>query len=207
MHVEAEGGDLACRELKIDHLVLRPENVDLADSGHGQHLGADVLDLIAELPLAQPIAREGINVPEHVAEAIVEAWADHPLREIALDVGNHVADPHPGRLHVDRLGGVAQIDEHGGLARDGDALRVVERLQFFELLLDPVSDLARHLLGRGAWPLRLDHHGLDGEVRVLLTSELKIGKQAGHHEGDHEIPDERAVPERPVGKIERLHGS
>ena len=204
--VEAERRDLAGREFEIDHLVLRAEDVDLADVRHGQHLGADVLDVIAQLPLAQAVAGEGVDVAEHVAEAVVEERPDHPLRELALDVGDHVADADPGRLHVGGLGGVTQMDEDGRLARDGDAAGVVERFQLFELLLDPVGDLPGHLRGRGARPLRLDDHGLDGEVRVFLPAQLKVRKQARRHEGDHEIPDERTMPERPVGEVERLHG-
>ena len=52
VRVETEGRDLAGRELEIDHLVLRADQVDLADVGHGQHLGADVLDVVAQLALA-----------------------------------------------------------------------------------------------------------------------------------------------------------
>src|SRR4029450_10226789 len=97
-------------------------------------------------------------------------------------------------------------DEYGGLARDRHALGVVERFQLLELLFDPVGDLARHLFGRSARPLRLDHHCLDGEVGIFLTAKLKVGKEACRHEGNHEIPDERTMAERPVGKVERLHG-
>ena len=64
MDVEAEGRDLAGGEFEIDHLVLRAEDVDLADVGHGQDLGADVLDVIAQLTLAQAVAGEGIDVAD-----------------------------------------------------------------------------------------------------------------------------------------------
>ena len=80
---------------------------------------------------------------------------------------------------VARLGGVAQIDEDRRLARRGDAAGVVERLQLLELLLDPVGDLLGGLLGRGAGPLRLDHHRLDGEGRIFLAAEIEIGEQPG----------------------------
>ena len=204
--VEAKGRDLPGGEFEVDHLVLRSQNVDLTHIRHGQDLGADTLDLVAQLTLGQAVAGEGIDVTEHVAEAIVEARPDHPLREFALDIRDHVADADPGRLDVSRLCRVSQIDEYGGLARDRHALGVVEQFQLLELLFDPVGDLARHLFGRCARPLRLDHHGLDGEVGIFLTTKLKVGKEACRHEGDHEIPDERTMAERPVGKVERLHG-
>ena len=120
---------------------------DFADIRDGQYLGADVLDLVAQLALAQAVAGEGVDIAEDIAEAIVEARPDHALRKVALDVRNHVADPNPGRRDIGRLCGVSQIDEHRRLARDRHALGVVERFQLLELLLDPVGDLARHLLG------------------------------------------------------------
>ena len=56
MDVETKGRDLAGGEFEVDDLVLRAENVDLAHVRHGQDLGADVLDLIAQLTLGQAVA-------------------------------------------------------------------------------------------------------------------------------------------------------
>jgi uncharacterized protein YjbJ (UPF0337 family) len=145
--VESKRRDLPGRKFQEDLFVLRAENVDLADIRDSQDFCANVLDPIAQLPLAQTVARERVYVAEDVAEAVVEAGTYDPLREIALDVRNHVADARPGWRDVGSLRRVVQIDEDGGLARNGDALGIVERLQLFELLLDPVGDLARHSSG------------------------------------------------------------
>ena len=40
--VETERRDLPGREFEVDHLILRAENVDLADIGDGQDLGARI---------------------------------------------------------------------------------------------------------------------------------------------------------------------
>ena len=77
--VEAEAAILRGREFEIDHLVLRADDVDLADIGHRQHLGADVLDVVAQLALRQPVAGEGVDVAEDVAEAVVEERPDHAV--------------------------------------------------------------------------------------------------------------------------------
>ena len=53
--------------------------------------------------------------------------------------------------------------------------------------------------------LRLDDHGLDGEGRIFLAAEIEIGEDAGDDEDQHEVPDQRAVVERPVGEVEPLH--
>src|SRR3984893_15520354 len=203
--VEAERRDFPGRKLQEDHFILRTENVDLTDIRDGQDFCANVFNPIAQLALAQTVAGERVDVAEHVAEPIVEEWPDDSLREIALDVRNHVADARPGRRDVASLRRVAQIDEDGCLARDGDALGIVERLQLFEFLLDPVGDLARHFLRRSARPLRPDHHGLDGEIRIFLPPQLQVCEETRRHEGDHEIPDERTMAERPVGKRKGFH--
>ena len=132
---------------------------------------ANVLDLVAQLTLAQTVAGESVDVAEHVAEAIVKTRPDDALRKIAFDVRNHVAHANPGRGDITGLGAVAQIDEDRRLPGNGYALGVIERFQLFELLLNPIGDLARNLLGGSARPLRLDHHGLDCEVGILLPSQ------------------------------------
>ena len=135
--VEAERRDLPGRKFQEDLFILRAKNVDLADVRDSQDFCANVLDAVAQLALGKAVAGESVDVAEDVAEAVVEAGTDDPLREIALDVRNHVANARPGRRDVGSLRRVAQIDEDGCLARNGDALGIVERLQLFELLLDP----------------------------------------------------------------------
>jgi hypothetical protein len=128
------------------------------------------------------------------------------LREVSLDIGDQVANANPGRGHIAALRAVAQVDEDRGFTGDRDAPGVIERFELFELLFDTLGDLACDFVGGRARPLRLDHHGFDGEIGVFLAPELQVGEQARSHEGDHEIPDERTMSQRPVGEIERLHG-
>ncbi len=81
--VDAEGGDLAGGEFEVDHLVLRPDDVDLADVGDLEDLRSGVLGEIAQFPLAQSaVACKGKDVAIDVAELVVEEGADHALREI-----------------------------------------------------------------------------------------------------------------------------
>ena len=63
--------DLSNRKFKKDDFVLRPDQVHLPDVGNQQHVSPDVLDVIAQLPLSQPICGEGIDVAEDIAEAVV----------------------------------------------------------------------------------------------------------------------------------------
>ena len=74
--VEPERGDLAGREFEIDHLVLRADQLDLADVGHGQDLGAHILDIVAQLAQADAVGGEGVDVAVDVAETVVEERPD-----------------------------------------------------------------------------------------------------------------------------------
>src|ERR1035438_2309053 len=44
-------------------------------------------------------------------------------------------------------------------------------------------------------------------VRCVLavSPQLQVSKETRRHEGNHEIPDERTMPEGPVGKVEGFH--
>ena len=84
---------MARREFEVDHLVLRADEIDLADIGHGEDVGADRLDIVAQLPLRQPIGGECVDIAVHVAEAVIEERPDDALRQLRLDILDHVAAP------------------------------------------------------------------------------------------------------------------
>ena len=78
--------------------------------------------------------------------------------------------------------------------------------RLLQLALEPLGDLLQRLLDGRARPCRLHDHGLDDEGRVLGAAEPEIGREPGQHRDDHQIDDDRAVLERPFGKIEAHHG-
>ncbi len=206
LDVEAQRRDLAGREFEIDGLVLLADQIDAADIGHGQDARAREFDLVAQLPQGQAVGGEGVDIAEHVAEAVVEERPLHARGKLALDVRDHVADADPGRLDVARPGRGQQVDEDDGVAGGGDRAGEIERFQLFELALDPLGDLQGDFVGGGAGPVGLDHHGLDGEVRIFLAAEIDVGEQARQQEDQHEIPDQRAAIERPLRQVETAHG-
>ena len=53
--VDAKRRDLPHRKLGENDFVLRADQVHLPDVGNQQHFSPDVLDVIAQLPLSQPI--------------------------------------------------------------------------------------------------------------------------------------------------------
>ncbi|MNX94230.1 hypothetical protein D3C86_1264550 [compost metagenome] len=203
--IDAEGCDLPRGELQIDRLVLRADDIDLADIVDGQHLCTGILHQVAQLPLAETIAGEGVDIAIDISETVIEEGADHAGGKLPLDVADHVAHPHPGRFDIACLGFRHQFHEDCGAASHRLAAQMVEIVELLELLFDPVRHLPGHFLRGSTGPLRADHHRLDGEVRIFLTAEVEIGENAGENEDQHEVPDERTVFERPVGEIEFLH--
>ena len=159
-------------------------------------------DIVAQLPLGQPISGEGVNITVHVAEAVVVERPDDALRQLRMDILDHVPHLDPYRGHVALFGLGEQIHVDGGLPRNGDALRVVKLLKLFQLFLDALGDLIDGVLDSCAGPLRRDDHGFDGELRVFFTAEVDIGHDARDHAHDHEVPDDRRVIERHSGEIE-----
>ncbi len=70
--VEAERGELIGRELEVDLLVLRADEIDLGDVGNAQQLVADAIDLVAQLAHAEAVGGKGVDQRIGVAELVVE---------------------------------------------------------------------------------------------------------------------------------------
>ncbi len=100
---------------------------------------------------------------------------------------------------------VLQVDEDRGLARGRVALQVVEVRRLLQLALEPVRNLLERVADRGARPCGLDHHGLDGEVRILAPPEPEVGSDARDDDDEHEIGHQGTVPDCPFGEVEALH--
>ena len=78
--VDAQARQLLHRELDEDHLVLGAQDVDLGHVGHVQELGANLLDVVAQLAVGEAVGGEAVDDAEHVAEAVVEERPDRAAR-------------------------------------------------------------------------------------------------------------------------------
>ena len=78
-NVEAHGGELLGRELQIDLLVLRADEVDLGNVGHAQQLGAHALGIVAQLAMREAVRGQREDQRIGVAELVVEERALHAL--------------------------------------------------------------------------------------------------------------------------------
>ena len=112
-----EARQLLGRELDVDALVLRAEDVDLGDVRQLQELLADVVDVVPQLPVREAVRGEAVDDAVGVAELVVEAGADDALRQRVADVADLLAHLIPDVRHLRRGRRVLQVDEDRGLAR------------------------------------------------------------------------------------------
>ena len=169
MLIQAQRGQFARGEIQVEGFVLLADGHDLAAIGHVANAGAYLFDVIAQLAHGKSIAGKGEDGAVHITEFIVEPRALNALGEIAANVADFFPHLVPDMRDGIRFSGVFEEHKHRRFARSRVALHVVERVQFFELFLDAISDLQACFIDRGARPFSLDHHGFDGEGRVLCA--------------------------------------
>ena len=187
--VDPEAGQLLGRQFDKDLVLLHADEFDLGHVRQAQQLLAHPLDVVAQLRVREPVGRERIDGPEHVAEFIVEERAQRLGGEGLADVADLFPDLVPDVGHILRRGRVEQLEDDQRLAGLGVAARPLEVGRLLQLLLDPIGDLLVHLLGGGAGPQRADHHAAKGKVRVLALAELE--KCSDPADRDHDDEKER----------------
>ncbi len=99
---QPEPGQLVVGEIEIDPLVLRADQVDLANPGHREKLLANVLGDVLELRQCEAIAGDGVNDAVHVAEFVVEERALHARGKRLLDIADLLAHLIPEIRHLAR---------------------------------------------------------------------------------------------------------
>ena len=100
--VDAEARQLLGRELDVDALVLRAEDVDLRDVRQLEELLADVDHVVPQLPVGEAVRGEAVDDAVGVAELVVEAGADDSLRQRVADVAHLLAHLVPDVRHLRR---------------------------------------------------------------------------------------------------------
>jgi hypothetical protein len=75
---------------------------------------------------------------------------------------------------------------------------VVETRCFLKFSLYALGDLVERVLQCGAGPVCLDDHGFDGDSGIFVSPEAEVGAGARHHQHDHQVRNERAVPDGPI---------
>src|SRR5262249_28271423 len=134
----------------------------------------DVLDVVAQLALREPVGNETVDDPEGIAELIVEARPYHARRQGVAHVAHALAYVIPGIRHFAGRRAALEVDEDGRAAWAREAAQEIEVRGFLEGLLDAVRHLIERLLEGGAGPASLHDHGAEGERRILVAAEAGI---------------------------------
>ena len=200
--IDDEAGCLLRRDLEIEALVLRADDIDLVDIRHQQQAGAHALHVVAQLAMREAVGHDAIDDRVGVAELVVEGRADDPLRQRPADVVDLLADLVPDIRNI--LWRNAPLQSHSDrcASRHRIAGDVVHIRRFLDLLFDLLGDLKKGVGDRRARPLRLNDHVLDGEGRIFGAAETAVRPRARRKQHDHDERDERTMVDRPFREIE-----
>jgi hypothetical protein len=93
---------LARGEFNKDLLVLGAKDLDFGDVRNMQQPRADILGIVAQLAMGEPLRREAVDQPVGIAEVIVKTRPDNASRKRVTDVANAFANPIPDVRNVGR---------------------------------------------------------------------------------------------------------
>ena len=203
--IDAQSCELVGGELDDDLFVLGADDIDFRHIGHAQQPCTDLLHIVAKLAVGETVGGEAVDDPEGIAELVVEPGPDDARRQGMADVPDALANVIPDVR--DLIGGRAalQCHEDGGHTGAGEAAQEIEMRRFLELALDPLRHLVERVIEGRTRPCRLHDHRPEGECGILVAPEAVVRQQSHDYQREHAIHDERAVAERPFGKIESHH--
>ena len=203
--IDAQAGELREREVDVDHFILSAEHVDLRDVGYFQKFAADVLHVVAQFAEGESVRSKPVDRAVGIAELVVEERADDALRQRLPHVADLFAHVVPGVLDSAPVHAAEKVDEDHRSAGGGVAAQYVKMRHLLQGAFEPLRHLQQRLVERGARPLRLHDHRADREHRVLRPAEAQKRQRPGGDDHDHQKDDDRAIADRPLGKVESAH--
>ncbi len=171
--IDAQRRELADRKIQINDFALGTEQLDLAQVGHAADIGAHLFDVIAQLAERQAVSGERIDTAEHITKLVVECRALNAAGQFAAYIADLLAYLIPRCRDVGATGLAFEEDKKRRFAGQRVAFHVIQRVDFFELLFQPVGDLLQGVGQRSTRPTRLNDHGLDGKGRVFLAAQIQ----------------------------------
>ena len=203
--VEAQAGQPFGRKLDIDLLVLRAQHFDLRHVGHLQQPRTRGLDVVAQLAECEAVGGKRVDDAVGVAEIVVEERADDAGGKRTANITDVLAHLVPDVGHLGRRRRLLEIDEDRRLPGRCVAAHRIEMVRFLELALEALGDLQQRFLDSRAGPGRRDDHRPEREHRVLAAAQSQKRQRACDHGDDHQEENQRALAERPFGKIGADH--
>ena len=202
LRLDAERRELRVRQLDENLLLLLADEVDFRHAGNPQDLGADSIAEILQVAILETIAGDRKDVRVRVAEFVIEVGPLDPRRQRPANVADFLAHLVPGLRHLRRGRRIPDGEKDHRFAGLRVAADEIDVGHFLQLALDLVGDLLLDFACRRACPLRLDHHHLERERRVLGLSQPLVRHHTDERAHDDCEDDQRTVPKCPFGKVE-----
>src|SRR6516225_1997754 len=152
--------------------------------------------------MCETVSGEAVDDSVGVAKLVVKEGTDNAGRKCVADIADALAYMIPDVRHFLRPRRLFQIDEDRRHSRTGVAADKIQARSLLKRAFESLGDLLEGILNGGAWPGRRDHHRLDDEWRVLVTTETGVRDQPRNNRRHHQIDDERAMLERPFREID-----
>ena len=108
--------------------------------------------------MANTIAGERINGPEHVAKLVIEKWAEGIYRKARTNVANFFANLVPDLSDLSLWRRVFELKNDQRLTGLGITSCKSKVRHFLELFFQPIGNLPVDLLGGGTGPQGTDDH-------------------------------------------------
>jgi hypothetical protein len=188
--VDPETRELLNREFDEYLFVLSAEDLYFCDVRHLHQTRTDILDVVFQLAMGEPIRSDAVDDPKNITEFVVESRTDHTGWQGVANVADAFANVVPNVGNLCGGGLPLQVDEDGGLAGARVAAQKIEARRFLKGALKPVGELLEGVVQGGARPSGLYDHRLDDEGRVLVSPQAEEGCQSGDRRRDHDVDDE-----------------
>ena len=120
------------------------------------------------------------------------------MRQVSTLVADAFTYLIPDIDNILRWRAVLDLEKRQRFARLGVATNLVSIRNFLQCALDLVGHLLGHLLGSGSRPESLHDHRTESKRRVFVLSQLEIGREADHHQHDHQVAGQRRMLQRPA---------
>jgi hypothetical protein len=176
---------------------LRAVQIDFGDVFNLQQALAKSLGDLFHLGVVGALGREHIEDRIDIAVFVIDRRANQARGQIVFDVADFLPQLIKQLRNLARRRIIFESNLHRGKGRLGVGRDLVEIRQLLQFFFDRVGDLSLHLGGGCSWPHGGDHRYLDGERRILGTSQAPVGKQACHAEHDNQEQNQGGVSHRP----------
>src|SRR6516165_9519678 len=130
--VNSETGELFRRELDKDFFVLSAENFDFQDVRNLQQPRANILNVITEFAMREPLSGKAVDNPVGIAELIVKERTYDAGRQRMTNITNALPHVVPDIWYLPRKGRLFQIDEDRRHTRTGIAANKVQAGRFLK---------------------------------------------------------------------------